>query len=230
MIVRSRWLLLLPIFLTPWGWPTVSASDMRDLVAPYLRARDEERVGEVVGKILGDPPRPSAPPVPYEGVSVLLLPRSFAFDSELDEIKAHFRDSLRHYMGAAGDVAAGRTAYERALLWAGGGELIRGEVSDASGLVRLTSVPAGEWSLLAWRQETIPAKGSRPRSRETKGFRDLPMSAGHSVIRYWWTRLEVKPGETTMVELNDRNVWMAAVQEHLVLMEAPASGTGRRRR
>ena len=105
---------------------------------------------------------------------MLLLPYSIGFDSELDEIKAHFRDSLRNYMGAAADVVSARTAYESGLLWAGGGELIRGEVSDAQGLVRLTGVPAGEWVLLAWREEALPGKAPKPKRQETKGFRDIP--------------------------------------------------------
>jgi hypothetical protein len=223
-------LLILGGLLAVGGGPPVSADDMTDLVVPYLRARDDKRVGEVMGHALGDPTHPTAPGVPYEGVSVLLLPYSVGFDSELDDIKAHFRDSLRNYMGAAADVVAARTAYESALLWAGGGELIRVEVSDARGLVRLTDVPAGEWMLLAWREEAHPGKAPKLKLRETKGFRDIPMSAGHSVVSYWWMRLEVRAGETTPVDLNDRNVWMAAVREDLIFMQGlPATKTGPRK-
>ncbi len=230
MIIRAATgLLLLLGLVVLGGWPGVSADEITDLVAPYLRARDDHRVGEVVGRVLGDPAHPSAPAMPYEGVSVLLLPHSIGLDSELDDIKAHFRDSLRNYMGAAADVLTARTAYESALLWAGGGELIRGEVSDTQGLVRLTGVPAGEWSLLAWREQEIPGRSPRPKLRETKGFREIPMSVGHSVVSYWMMRLQVRAGETTVVALNDRNVWIAAVRENLFLMDGP-SGTSRRRR
>ena len=223
-------LLTLGGLLALGGGPLVSADDYTDLVAPYLRARDDRRAGEVLGRALRDPTHPNAPAVPYEGVSVLLLPHSVALDVEIDQIKAHFRDSLRNYMGAAADVVAARTAYESALLWAGGGELIRGEVSDARGLVRLTEVPAGEWVLLAWREEAHPGRAPKPRLRETKGFRDIPMSAGHSVVNYWWMRLQVKTGETTGVNLNDRNVWIAAVRENLFLIQGlPARPTGTRR-
>ena len=158
---------------------------------------------------------PRAPPIPLEGVSVVLLPYSASVESELDEIKEHLRDSLKHYMGAAADVDSLRTAYEGDLVWVGGGELIRGEVSNAQGLVRLVGVPAGEWVLLAWREEAHPGKAPKVRPQETKGFRDIPVSVGHSIVTYWWMRVRVRAGETTSVDLNDRNVWIAAVQEHL---------------
>lgn len=223
-------LLLLGLLALAGGPPVSAGDDMTDLVAPYLRARDEHRTGEVVGHAAGDPTRPNAPAIAYEGVSALLLPYSPALESELDDIKDHLRDSLRNYMGAAADVISARTAYESALLWAGGGELIRGEVSDARGVVRLTGVPAGEWLLLAWREEAHPGKAPKPRVQETRGFRDIPASAGHSVVSYWWMRLQVRAGETTSVSLNDRNVWIAAISENLFLMQAPANTSPRSRR
>jgi hypothetical protein len=210
------------------GWSTAAAGDVAELVAPYLRALGEHQVGKVVGRALGDPAHPSAPPVPYVGVSVLLLPHSIDLDSELDEIKDHYRDSLKDYMGAAADLVAARTSYESALVWAGGGELIRGEVSDAQGFVRLAGVPAGEWSLVAWREEMSSESTPRYKSREMKGFRAIPMPVGHSVVHYWVMRLHVGAGETTTFALNDRNVWIATVREHLILMDTPGR-SGRKR-
>jgi hypothetical protein len=235
MSVRSvtDGVLLLGLMALVGGAP-VSADDVTDLVAPYLRALDDHRVGEVVGRASGDPKRPNEPAIAYEGVSVLLLPYSVAFESDLDGLKDHFRDSLRNYVGAAADVVSARTAYESDLLWAGGGELIRGEVSDTQGFVRLTGVPAGEWLLLAWREEAHPGNAPRQRPKETRGFRDILVNVGHSVVSYWWMRLQVKAGESTSVDLNDRNVWIAAVRENLFLMREPAprsgSPDGRRRR
>lgn len=222
--------LLLTGMVSLAGWSMAAADDIAELLAPYLRALGEHRVGEVVGRALGDPAHPSAPPVPYEGVSVVLVPHSIRLDSELDEIKDHYRDSLKGYMGAAADLAETRTTYESALVWAGGGELVRGEVSDAQGFVRLTGVPAGEWLLLAWREEASQGSMPRYKAREMKGFRSIPMAVGHSVVRYWVMRLHVGAGETTSVALNDRNVWIAAVREHLILMEAaPVNRSGRKR-
>ncbi|HXJ79033.1 MAG TPA: hypothetical protein VMS64_10170 [Candidatus Methylomirabilis sp.] len=207
------------------------ADDITELLAPYLQARDAHQVGEVTVRALGDPSRPTAPPIPYQGVSVLLFPYSVPFDSEIDDVKAHFRDSLRNYMGAVADVVAARTGYESALVWGGGGELVRGEVSDAQGLARLTEIPGGEWVLLAWREESHPGKAPLLKGRETKGFRDIPLSTGYSVVTYWWMRLQVRAGETTALELNDRNVWMAGIREDLIYMQGlPATKIGPRRR
>lgn len=191
-------------------------------IAPYLRARDERAVGEVVGQAHGDPRRPTSPPIPYDGVSVLLLPYSAALDSELDAIREHYRDSLRNFMEAAADVTDARTTYEQALLWAGGGELIRGAVSDATGTIRLVEVPAGDWMMLGWRERVEPGRPARPRSEGTAGFRDVPVHAGHSLVRYWRTRLRVSPGEVATMDLNDRNVWMTGVREDVYLTDGPA--------
>jgi len=229
MIIRSvsdRLLLLsLGLAVLVGAWPG-AAEDMKELIAPYLRARDGHAVGEVAGHAYGDAPRPSAPAVPYAEVSVLLLPYSAGLESELDSVKEHLRDSLENYMRAGADVTSARTAHESALLWAGGGELIRGEVSDGQGLVRLGGLPIGEWLLLAWREEAHQGRASRLRPQETRGFREVPMSTGHSVVSYWLMRLQVRAGETTSVNFNDRNVWMTAVREDLHLMQ----GTSRKRR
>lgn len=208
-----------------------AAEDMKELVAPYLRARDAHAAGQVAGHAYGDPPRPSAPAVPYEGVSVLLLPDSEGLESELDGIKEHLRDSLRNYMAAAADVTAARTAYERALLWVGGGELVRGEVSNAAGLVTLAEVPVGEWLLLAWREEAHPAKFPRVRPKDITGFRDMPMRAGYALVSYWRMRFQIRAGETTSVDFNDRNVWITAVREDLYLSQgAPKKAEPRKHR
>ena len=218
------------------GWmvltdtPSAEADELTGTVAPYLQARDDHAVGDVVGRAYRDPTRPTLPPIPLDGVSVMLLPYSPGVESELDEIKEHLRDSLKHYMSAASDIDSVRTAYESDLVWVGGGELVRGDVSNAQGLVRLTGVPAGEWVLLAWREETRPSKAPKLRAQETKGFRDIPVSVGHSIVTYWSKRIAVRAGETTSVDLNDRNVWIAAVQEHFQMVQGSSNPPTRRRR
>jgi hypothetical protein len=212
------------------GPVSVGADGMTDLVTPYLRARDDRVVGEVVGRASRDAARPTAPPIPLDGVSVMLLPYSPGVESELDDIKEHLRDSLKHYMGAAADVDAVRGAYESDLVWVGGGELVRGEVSNGQGLVAFAGVPAGEWALLAWREEARPGKPPKLRAQETRGFRDIPVSVGHSVVTYWWRRIRVTSGETTTVDFNDRNVWMAAVREQFQTMQGGGNSPTRRRR
>jgi hypothetical protein len=160
-------------------------------------------------------------------VSVVLLPYSRDLEVKLDGIKQHFRDSLKRYMEAADDVMAARSAEEEATLWAGAGELMLGEVSDGQGLVRLTRVPAGAWLMLAWREETHPAKAARSLASDARGFRDIPMSAGYSVVSYWRTRLEVRAGEATEIDLNDRNVWLTGIRENVYLANGRPSRSRR---
>jgi hypothetical protein len=207
-----------------------AALDMQQLIAPYRRALDDRAVGEVSVHVYGDPPRPSAPDVNLDGVSVVLLPYSGELDAELDGIKRHLRDSLKTYLDAVPDVTTARTTHEQAMLWAGGGELIRGEVSDARGLARLAGVPAGEWLLLAWRSERHPGKVPKLKPQEVKGFRDIPISTGHTVVTYWRMRLEIHAGELASVSLNDRNVWMTGVQEELHLMQGAPKRTDSKKR
>ena len=203
------------------GAPPATAQGTRELIGPYLRALAEPAIGAVAGRAYTDPARPSAPDVPLEGVSVLIFPYSVAFESEIDGIKEHWRDSLTTYMAAVGEVTAARTAYGESLVWAGGGQLVRGEVSDAKGMVKLAGVPAGEWLLLAWRDEPHPSRAAKLRPQETKGFTEIPVSAGYSIVTFWWRRVQVRAAETTSVEFNDRNTWFTGIRENVLMMRAP---------
>lgn len=204
----------------------VVGRDLTGFVAPYLRARDGRIVGDVLGHATGDAAHPSAPPVPYEGVSVLLLPQSANFEDELAAIKAHLRDSLTAYMSATADVTGARETYERALLAAGAGELIRGEVSDAQGQVRLVGVPVGDWSLLAWRSVAHPGKAPKLPGSDRTGFRDLPVSTGYSTVTYWFLALSVRASEITAIDLNDRNVWLTGIHEDIQVIEGAPKKKG----
>ena len=55
--------------------------------------------------------------------------------------------------------------YERALLAAGGGALVRSQLTDAQGGALLGDVPAGEWLVLAWREAGHTAKRFKLRER-----------------------------------------------------------------
>jgi hypothetical protein len=219
--------LVLGVVLAPW---TVALSDPAALIAPYLRTRDDKAVGQVLAHAIGDGPRPSAAPTPYDGVSVMLLPESPDLQAELDAIRAHARDSLKHYMDATSDVTDARQEYERTLLAAGGGELIRGEVSDATGLARLGDVPEGSWLLLAWRSHWQPAKPPKLRKEDTAAFREITVAGSYSIITYWLMPVSVRAGTVTEVELNDRNVWMTGVREDVRRIEGtPKKGSKKQR-
>jgi hypothetical protein len=224
-------LLIVSVWLGTTATWSFAAHDPDASVGSYLAARDERVTGEVSGHVSGDPARPSAAPVPYDGVSVMLLPYSSGLEGELDAVKRHFRGSLQNYMGAVETVSDARGAYEKVLLAAGGGELIRGEVTDARGLVRFVQVPAGEWLLLAWRTELHPVKTPKLRKEDTSAFRDVAVRTGYSTVSYWRMRLLVRAGETAEVDLNDRNVWLTGVREDVHLSEGASHTTpGSRKR
>ena len=203
-----------------------AALPSRELVAPYLQALEARRVGDVEGRAEGLPKRPSAPAAPLSGVSVLIMPLEPEVEARLDAIKSRMRDSITAYSGAYADVVAVRTAYERELLAAGGGELIRGAVSDNAGVLRLDGVPAGEWLLLAWREEAHAVKETKTPPKDASRYTDIPVLTGYEAVSYWKMRVSVRAGETTAIALSDRSVWMTAVREELRHPDAPPRQAG----
>jgi hypothetical protein len=230
--VKRRTIVWLALFLTTAAARPAAAQGPRELLVPYLKGLEERAVGEVEGRAFGEPRRPSASPVPYDGVSVLLLPYAAEVDAKLDGIKGHLRDSLTHYVEAHADVTAVRVDFEREVIFAGGGELIRGAVTDSGGVLRLAGVPAGEWLLLGWREEEHALKGARPPRRDGSRFGDLPTTTGYAAVSHWRMRVSVRAGEVTVVDLSDRSVWLTAVREELTHPDAvpKKAATPRKRR
>lgn len=210
------------------GLAPASAEEVGALIAPYLRARDEGALGELAAEVHGLPRRPVEAPTPLDGVAVLLLPYSAQVDAELETVKAQLRDSLKAYGGSAQKVSAIRVAYERELLSAGAGELIRGEVSDAKGMLRLSGVPAGDWLVLAWREVFHPQRAPRVKRPDASRFTDVPVAIGHDVVSFWRARVSITAGATASIALTDRNVWLTAVREETGVPEPSSAGPRRR--
>lgn len=225
-----RWLPAIGLLLAAAaGALPARAGDSGELVAPLLRARETGAVGEVSGQAWAEPARPGGPPVPDRSVSVLLLPYSAELEAQLDAVKSGQRDSLKDYADAATRVEAARAGYESALRFAGGGELIRGEVTDGQGRMRLSGVPAGDWLLLAWKELGHSAKRIRLRPRDARKYPDVPTSVDYSMVSYWRLRVTVRAGETTEATLTDRNVWMTASKEERRFPDQPAPAAPQRR-
>ena len=184
-----------------------------EVVAPLLRAREAGALGEVRGQAWAEPTRQGGPPVPDSSVSVLLLPYSTALEAQLDAVKSSQRDSLRDFADAGSRVETARAGYESALRFAGGGELIRGEVTDQQGQVRLTGLPAGEWLLLGWKEAGHSTKRFRMPPRDARKFPDVPTSMDYTMMDYWRLRVTVRAGEASEVTLTDRNVWLTGLKE-----------------
>jgi hypothetical protein len=207
----------------------VGVEDRREQVAPYLRALETRAVGKIEGRAFGEPRRPSAPELPYEGVSVLAFPYAADVDAQLDAIKRQQRDSMANYTETHAAVTGLRETYERQLLAAGAGELIRGAVSDATGTLALDGVPAGEWLLLGWREETHPVKTAKVPARDAGHFATAPTMTGYGAVSYWRMRVSLRAGETAEMQLSDRGIWLTAVREQFTYpdegVKRPASSS-----
>ena len=190
-----------------------AAADLGNLIAPYLAARERGAVGAVVGRAYEEPRRMGVEPQPYTAVSVLLLPGSADFEGELARIKAGWRDSPDRFVDADPKVRAALVAFERALLDAGGGALMKGEMTDGTGAFRVVDVPEGAWVLLAW-QGTEKKQKPPPIGRNDAAlYPNRPKVFGHTTVVYWLVPVDVTAREETQVRLHGRNEWLTAVRE-----------------
>ena len=224
-------LALAGLLLSPGRGPAAEG-DLADLVGAYLKTGAEQAPGAVAARAYVEPTRPTAAPAPQPDVSVVLLPYSAAFEAELDAVKAGLRDSVDAYARAVTRIETIRVDYERALLAAGGGALVRTEITDGQGGARVGDVPAGEWLVLAWREGGHTAKRFKLREQDAKRYPDVPTNVTYSLVTYWRMRVAVKPAETVEIAMSDRNTWMTAARQEAgspVPPRPPTSGSQKRR-
>jgi hypothetical protein len=188
------------------------AGDVATLVAPLVAARERGSLGSVDGRAYAEG-RPGAEATPYASVSVLLLPRSAAFEAELEAIKTHSRDSPDAYIEAEPKVSAARLAFERTLIDTGAGQFILGESSDGAGAFRFQRVPEGAWMLLAWREMPHAKRPPGPKRGEAERYKMRPQVFGQTTVTLWWRPVTVRAGEEATVRLHDRNEWLTGVRE-----------------
>src|SRR6185295_14457023 len=205
-------LTLAGLLLSPGPGPAADGS-LTDLVAVYLKAGAEQAPGVVTARASVDPSRPTGAPAPQPDVSVVLLPYSPALEAELDAVKAELRDSVDSYGKAVARIETARVDYERALVGAGGGALVRSAITDAQGAARVGEVPVGEWLVLAWREGGHLAKRFRLRDQDVKRYPHVPSNVTYSVVTYWRMRVAVRPADTVEVAMSDRNIWMTAARQ-----------------
>ena len=183
------------------------------LVAPYMKARGAGTLGSVAAKAYAEPTRPSADPAPQPSVSVTLIPYSPALEAELDAVKAGLRDSLDGYVQAVARIEDARVDYERALLEAGAGELVRTQLTDGQGAAQVGGLPVGDWLVLAWREGGHLSKRFKLRDTEASRYPNVSSNVTYSTVTYWRTRVTVRAGETAEVTMSDRNVWLTAARQ-----------------
>jgi len=228
----SRSLVLAGALLLIAGRGPSADESVAELVAPYLKARSERALGTVTATAYAEPARPNADPTPRPSVSVTVVPYSAAFEAELDAAKEGLRDSLDAYMQTVTRIEGARVEYERGLVAAGAGELVRTEMTSAQGTAALGDLPAGDWLVLAWREGGHLSKRFNLRDTEASRFPNVTTSVTYSVVTFWRARVVVRAGETEEVTLHDRNVWLTAARQEGGTPVTPRrpSGAGTKRR
>ena len=196
------------------------AGDVAALVAPILAAGERGSLGSVAGRAFAEG-RPGGAATPYPSVSVILLPRSAAFEAELEAIKTHSRDSPDAYVEAEPKVSAARLAFERTLIDTGADQLILGSSTDGAGAFRFQRVPEGAWMLLAWRETPQAKRPPPPKRSEAERYKTRPQVFGQTIVTLWWRSVTVRAGEEATVRLHDRNEWMTGLRED---RRVPAQG------
>lgn len=184
---------------------------------PYREARRAGAVGQVAGRVLAEPARPNAPPRPFVGTTVTLLPRSPSLLGTFESLKRGSRDSVQAFRDAAPAMRKAREVYERELLEAGLPDLTPLVQVDADGTFRFEDVPAGAWIVLAWHSVSNDVATARINPKERALFPGLSRLRGFQSVTVWLREVSVAGGTTVSIELNDRNQWFRGVIEERLL-------------
>ena len=208
-------LLLLALVLAP-------PLDVR--TEPYREAATAGALGAVAGQAFAENLRRGASPQPVTDVAVMLVPRSEAFLGELEGIRTRARRDMSAYRTSARAVTEARQVYERALWKAGAAELVRSAAVDPEGRFSIEGLPAGAWLLIAQRAVFVPKKPGAMSKQDRELFERRPQLTGYYAVTFWLREVTIAPGQSTDVELTDRNAWMTGIAEERL----DAGPTGRR--
>jgi hypothetical protein len=148
---------------------------------------------------------------------VTLLPRSEAVLARLEQLRERSRESSSAFTGAVPAMRRARDEYERRLWEAGAPDLTTIVVVDAAGAFRLDDVPAGDWMVIAWHSLPVEVPGAKMKSKERSLYRTQPRMRGFQSVTIWLRTVTVGPGDTTTLELTDRNAWFRGVIEERVI-------------
>ncbi len=192
-----------------WGSPQAPPLE------PYHAGARSGRVSQVVGRIYEERRTPGGPDQPVSGVQVTLVPFSESLLIELDKAKEHGRASMAAYRRAAPRIQEILEAYLKALRDAGGTDLMRVSVADATGEFRFGEVPAGRWMLVARHSPpVVRVSKSRQGPVDPRGtFVSGPSITGSAIVHVWLALQDLSDERVVSVELTDRNLWYTGVVE-----------------
>jgi hypothetical protein len=197
------WLLLVALALAPL--------DVRP--EPYRDAATAGALGAVAGQAVAETPRRGASPQPVTDVAVTLVPRSETFLADLERIRHRSREDMKAYRTSARDVTEARRVYERALSEVGASELVRSTAVDPEGRFLIEDLPAGPWLLIAQRAVFVPKQPGSLSKRDRELFQRRLQLTGYYVVTFWLRELTIAPGQSTSIELTDRNTWLTGITE-----------------
>lgn len=181
-----------------------------DLGATLERIHTAQRTGQVArisGRLIDEsagPPRTA---------QVRLYPAFSTFTADLEQIRAHARDSAANYFTVAKRLEHALQSYEEKLLAQNASELVLSAQTNDEGFFEFSRVPEGRWTLLAWAETTVPVT-SRKQHTVSKGQDRLLQPAPPATYQqrdYWFISVDVVAGELREVELTDRNRWTSAI-------------------
>lgn len=182
--------------------------------AEALRASQrQELLGTVAGRVYGEAKRTGQAEQPLTGTRVTLLPDSTDLRGDLARARERARSSPTAHAASGGDVRRIVDRYVRALHAAGAGDLVRLTEVDDEGAFRLERVPAGAWLLLASRTVPVERHASAASRKERETFILKPGFVGYDAVSLWLRDLTVVAGQTAVLELSDRGIWMTGIDE-----------------
>jgi hypothetical protein len=186
-------------------------------VAPYQESRRAGALGVVTGRVAAEPRTMQAPARPFTGTTVMLLPRSEALLARLERLRQGARESAAAFTAAAPAMRKARETYERELWEAGAPDLTPTVTVDADGSFKIEDVPAGAWMLLAWHGTPVnvgsPTTTTKPKTQKKDLYLPQSRLQGYQDVTVWLREVTVTGGETTRLELTDRNGWFRGVAE-----------------
>ena len=194
------------------------AADALDVsIELYREARRAGALGVVAGRAAAEPRTLRAPPMPFIGTTVRLLPRSEALVARLERLREASRESSTAFAAAAPAMRKAYEAYERELLQAGSPDLTPMALVDQDGTFRIDDLPAGAWVLIAWHSTPVDVSTPRLKTGKRDLYRPQRRLQSYQAVTVWLRELTVAPGATATVELTDRNGWFRGVIEEHVL-------------
>lgn len=179
-----------------------------------LRASQrEDRLGTVAGRVYGEARRTGQAEQPLTGTRVTLVPDSTDLRGDLARARERARASPMAHAGSGGDVRGILDRFVRTLYAAGAGDLVRRTEVDDEGAFRFEQVPAGAWLLLASRTVSVERRTTSASRKERETFVLKPGFVGYDALSLWLRDLTVVAGETAVLELSDRGIWMTGIDE-----------------